>query len=129
MITLVFLLKRKPGITKEEFRAAYEGGHVQIAKKYLGHVFADYRRNYIDGGFVKLPEDLDKLVPMENIEDEYDAVTEMLFADEAALAEFMRVVALPEVEALFQEDEQRFLDRPAMKVYTCRQVRMWGDHG
>ena len=123
----MFLLKRKPGITKEEFRACYEGGHVRIAKKYLGHVFADYRRNYIDGGFVKSPEDVDKIIPMESLEGEYDAVTQMVFADEAALGEFMRITSLPEVEALFQEDEQRFLDRPAMKVYTCRQTTMWGD--
>ena len=46
MVTYILLLKRKPGMTKAQFREHYETSHVALAKKYLGHLFQDYRRHY-----------------------------------------------------------------------------------
>jgi hypothetical protein len=46
MVKLIFLLKRKPGITPEQFRAHYENSHSRHAQKYIGHLLIGYHRNY-----------------------------------------------------------------------------------
>ena len=38
MPQIVMLLKRKPGMTREEFKAHYESGHAQMALRYQVHL-------------------------------------------------------------------------------------------
>ena len=45
MIKLIFMFKRKPGLTHEQFRHHYETSHVPLVHKYLSHLFVDYRRS------------------------------------------------------------------------------------
>src|SRR3546814_14773322 len=46
MIKMLWLLKRKPGMSKEAFREHYENSHVVLAHKYVGHLLEGYHRNY-----------------------------------------------------------------------------------
>ncbi len=55
----------------------------------------------------------------------YDAITNIVFRDRAALDEFMRICSLPDVNSILSADEERFLDRPAMLVSICEEVRTW----
>src|SRR4051794_32707745 len=41
MFKAIFFLKRKPGISHEQFREHYENSHVKLADKYLGHLMID----------------------------------------------------------------------------------------
>jgi hypothetical protein len=121
MYKVVWLLRRKQGLTHEQFRAHFEGSHVPLAQKYIGHLFADYRRNYASeiwaggdprkegGGFGPKPWD-------------YDVISEWIFAKEEDFHELNRILAQPEVAKLFHEDEDRFLDRNGFVMIPCQVV-------
>jgi hypothetical protein len=120
MITLVLLLKRKRGMSKEQFRHHYETSHVALAKKYFGHLFLDYRRHYVESGLVD-----DGASLTDTSDAEYDAVTTVVLQDKAAVDEFLRIAALPDLYPILKADEERFLDRPAMRMMFCEEVRTW----
>ncbi|MFC1825459.1 EthD domain-containing protein [Thermodesulfobacteriota bacterium] len=122
MITLILLMKRKRGMSKEQFRHHYETSHVALAKKYLGHLFFDYRRHY-----VKTTSGLadDGVTMAKKMDGAYDAITNIVFRDKDALDEFMRICSLPDVNSILSADEERFLDRPAMLVSICEEVKTW----
>ncbi len=48
MVTMILMLKRRSGMSKEAFRDYYENGHAMMAKKYFAHLFMDYRRHYVN---------------------------------------------------------------------------------
>ncbi|MDG2002662.1 MAG: EthD domain-containing protein [Novosphingobium sp.] len=97
------LLKRKPGITFEEFRDHYENSHALLGEKYFGHLFRSYRRNYIPAG-VRFSDGASG-------ENAYDCLTELVFHDAGGYAELKRIAGKPEIRAVLVEDEARFLDR------------------
>ena len=114
MIKLVLTLKRKPGMTHEDFRAYYEKSHVEQAVKLFGHLMLAYRRNYLptsaalcDGD----PERVGKPQP-----EGVDVVTEVIFKDQASFDEFARKFNAPEINQWFVEDEKRFFDREASRM-------------
>ena len=121
MITLVLLLKRKPGLTKEQFRHHYETVHVPLAKKHVGHLFLDYKRHYINSNIGIAPDGNGMVLKAEG---EYDAITNIVFENQAAVDEFLRIAALPETAVLAQ-DEANFLDRSKMSLNFCEAVRTW----
>jgi len=45
MFKAMVFLKRKPGLTREEFIAHYEGTHARLFQKHFPPI-PDYRRNY-----------------------------------------------------------------------------------
>jgi hypothetical protein len=110
MFKVIWFLRRKPGMSHEQFREHFETSHVPLAMKHLGHLFVEYRRNYAatawfggdprrsDGGFG--PKDWD-----------HDCISEWVLADQAAFDELNRIMSDPEVSRLFKEDEDRFVDR------------------
>lgn len=97
------LLKRKPGMSFEDFRNHYENGHALLGEKYFGHLFASYRRNYIPGGM--------RFSDGENGECAYDCLTELVFRDPEGYRELKRIAGSPEVHAILKADEEKFLDR------------------
>mgnify|MGYP001494661627 FL=1 len=122
MIAMILLLKRKPGMTREQFRRHYETSHVMLAKKHLGHLFHDYRRHYVGDVIAMRGEE----VVVNGVEEgAYDVITKIVFRDQAALDEFWRIYAIPEVFAELRADEQAFLDMPTMRVNICEEVRTW----
>ena len=122
MIAMILLLKRKPGMTREQFRQHYETSHVMLAKKHGGHLFHDYRRHYVGDVIAMRGEE----VVVNGVEEgAYDVITKIVFRDQAALDEFWRIYAIPEVFAELRADEQAFLDMPTMRVNICEEVRTW----
>lgn len=115
---IMILLKRKAGMTPEEFREYYERSHVALADKYLAHLFADYRRNYI------LPVEGDQSDTQNPglANPDYDAVTEIWLKDENSWAEMQRIIGDPEIGRIFMEDEEHFLDRPSLRIFPCFEV-------
>ncbi|HKX77753.1 MAG TPA: EthD domain-containing protein [Novosphingobium sp.] len=113
MPQIVLLLKRKPGMTPEEFKAHYESSHAQMAMKHHGHLMKDYRRNYTETQF-----GLDEFgKPLK--EPVYDCVTVITFENDENMAEFMK--ENPELSAEFIADEHRFLDREKTVGFTAHQ--------
>jgi hypothetical protein len=114
MFKVLWLLKRKPGISLEQFRDHYERSHAILGQKYLGHLLIDYKRNYkvaTAGGGVPTDPKGGGLAAQEW---EYDCVTEWVMPDEQAFEEIMRLFADPVIGKIFHDDEENFLDRESV---------------
>jgi hypothetical protein len=121
-IRIMVLLKRKPGLSPEAFRRAYEQGHSRLAVKLFGHLWSQYRRHYLGSAntFMEV-----KGAPSDNSGAElsaapFDVITELVFENAADLDAMNRVVA--ENQALLAEDEGRMFDRPACLLVRCDTV-------
>lgn len=116
---IMILLKRKPGMTMEAFRAHYESSHVVLAYKYLGHLMVDYRRNYA------LPVDAagqsaDTANPAVT-DSPFDCITELWLHDRDAWLEMQRIISDPVIGKIYMEDEEKFLDRPSLRIFPCEE--------
>ena len=125
-VKVLWLLKRKPGTTPEQFREHYERCHAAIGRKYLGHLLLSYKRNYQaeawggtssdPAGFHRRPFD-------------YDCITELEVADEAAYEAMGTAFSDPAVAAELLEDELKFLDREATVMLRVDEVIDLGIRG
>lgn len=125
-IKILWMLKRKPGTTQAQFREHYERSHAAIARKYVGHLLMSYTRNYQTeawGGTATDPAGF-RQRPFD-----YDCVTELVVADEAAFEEMGRIFAAPEASTELVEDELVFLDREATVMLRCDEVVDGGIRG
>ena len=48
MYKVLHFIKRKPHMTHAQFRDHFERSHAAMALKFCGHLFSEYRRNYVD---------------------------------------------------------------------------------
>lgn len=108
MIKLIFMLKRRPGMSREDFIARYEGGHAQLGAKHVPNA-ARYVRRYLE----PLPE----LFTGEVIEPDHDVITELWFDDEEQYAIAMLRLAEPDIAAEIVADEELLFDRSKHRVF------------
>lgn len=101
MFKVLVLLKRKPGLSMEEFIHHYETSHAPLGVKYQTRM-KRYVRHYLRPA----PYALDGSV----VEAEYDVITELWFDDKAAYEEGMALMREPEANQILNADEERFLD-------------------
>lgn len=101
MFKAMVLLKRKPGLTLQQFIDHYENNHAPLGVKYQTRMVR-YIRHYLHPS----PYPLDGTI----VEAEYDVLTELWFEDKAAYDEGMALMMAPEANAVLNEDEARFLD-------------------
>ena len=94
-----FMLKRKAGITHEQFRDHYEKSHSRLGQKYLGHCLTSYIRNYVGEARGARNQGT------KPIDFPYDCVTEWILPDEEALKEVYRIFADPVIGKVFYDDE------------------------
>lgn len=112
---MILLLRRKKSLTPEEFREGYENYHSRIGVRLYGHLWLQYRRNYLKTGtsFSQIraggssgPEEIG-----------FDAVSEFIVRDEAAWAEMGRISVAN--QQLIQEDEARWFDQIHSYIVPC----------
>lgn len=115
MFRIIYLLKRKPGISHAEFRTHYETSHAQLAKDHIGHLMSGYTRHYVPQAFGSIVG-ADGEISFGPVAFDYDVIAHWEMPDEAAYAEIRRIMAQPHVHALFREDEKQFLDRGAIRM-------------
>jgi uncharacterized protein (TIGR02118 family) len=120
MIKLIFMFKRRPGLTHEQFRQHYESSHVPLVHKYLSHLFVDYRRNYVTGAAGQSSQTSRDRPSERDIG--FDAITELWFQDEAAIQEMQKITSDESIGQLFYEDELKFFDRAACRIVTCEEI-------
>ena len=101
MIKVMLFVKRKPGLTPDEFRARYENGHVPLAIIELPHL-RRYQRNY-----AKLSPDLP--------EPDFDVVTEFWFDNKEGWKATVAHVLDPVAGKTLADDEAEFMDRATMR--------------
>jgi EthD domain len=122
MIKIIWLLKRKAGITPEQFRERYER-HARLGQELAGHLISRYKRNYkieTQGGGT--PTTHGSASSFGPIEWEYDCISEVCFATEAAYTENSRIFADPTLGKRFYDDEEDWLDRDAVLMFRCEEV-------
>jgi len=99
MIKSMTLIKRKPGLSREEFITHYEEVHAPLALKHFP-TFKRYVRNYV-------------IAPPDAEEPDFDCITEIWFDDiEGAMAVTEALGDYKtEVGRIFLDDEEKFMDR------------------
>jgi len=118
----IFLMKRIPGISAEQFRNHYENRHIPLAMKYIGHLLKDYRRNYPLHVIVDPAGDaLDGEAAKAHCD--YDCITEMWVENVQDLEEMARIFADPAVAPILREDEGKFLDSKSAVMIMSDEVR------
>src|SRR3546814_858073 len=112
------MVRRKRGLSFEAFRRGYEESHARIAVRLFGHLWQEYRRNYLGDAFCfaagagSSAEDAHATG--------YDAISELIFKDTAALEEMNRI-AIKHRDELWA-DEERWFDRPNCWMVMCDTV-------
>ena len=109
MVKLLTLLKRKPGMTMEEFMHHYETRHRVIGEKVLKPYACRYVRRYL--------QPVPHVVTGEVEESEHDVVMEIWFEDQARMDAFAAAAAEPAMWQEIVEDEERLFDRPKMRQF------------
>ena len=118
LIKRIIMVRRKAGLTPEQFRDGYENSHSRIAVELFGHLWLDYRRNYLTVGRSFEPGDHGGEGGPAEIG--FDAVSEFLLRDEAALAEMGRIAEAN--MARIKEDEARWFDQTRCWNVACETV-------
>jgi uncharacterized protein (TIGR02118 family) len=121
MIKLIFMLKRKAGISPEAFREHYESSHVKLAHQYIGHLLQKYVRNYPLQAVLNPSNQAEGAAPPAAGYD-YDVITEMYLNNHEAVQEMSRIFNDPQINPILVEDELKFLDREATLMLVCDQV-------
>jgi hypothetical protein len=117
---LMALVKRKPGLTHEEFKAYYEAKHVKFGEKHLPPYCLKYSRRYMTP--IDSPMKLGQAP-----RPEFDCMVEFWFADEAQYKAFEASVANsgPENIKAIVEDEENFVDRPNTHRWVIEEHVSW----
>lgn len=103
MPKLVVLISKRPDISRQEFIDYYEANHAPLAKRLLPMI-GRYTRSFLPEGHGA----------------DFDVVTELWFADDAAYAAFRTRMEDPVVRAAIRADEANFL--------LSDRVRSWPVH-
>jgi hypothetical protein len=123
MFKAMVFLKRKAGITRQQFKEHYEKVHAPLFHKHFPPI-PDYRRNYpvyddpmtFMGAFDNASELQDNAL-------NYDVITEVSFEDRKGLEELYRLLRSTELSKIIADDEDNFLDRNAMRVLVVEEHR------
>lgn len=117
-VKVMLMIRRKAELSPEAFRTAYEERHAPLASRLFGHLWLEYRRNYLglanrfarEAGTPTTEAAAEASPP-------YDVVTEMVFRDRASLEEMNRIAIQAENARLLAEDEATLFDRE--NCWTC----------
>ena len=102
---LIILIKRKPGLSIEEFRNYYERHHRKIGEAAAPEVgMIRYCRRYLD--------------PVAGGEPEYDVITENWFDDAEKFQALLAALKSEELDPEVYADEERFIDRSKTRFCT-----------
>lgn len=112
MIKLVYMLKRHPSLTREEFKALYEGRHARLGEKHATRA-ARYVRRYLQ----PVPELFTGAV----IEPEHDVITELWYGNRGDYEADMAHLSRPEVVAEIVSDEETIFDRSKHRLFTVEE--------
>ncbi len=118
MYKVFHFIKRKKHLSHEQFKEHFERSHAAMALKFCGHLFSEYRRNYVNivwtGG-----DSRQKDSGYGQREWEWDLISEWILPDEDALQEVYRIMQSRGFDELFHADEDRFIDRTATVTVPC----------
>lgn len=105
-VTVITLLKRRSGMSVQDFRAYYEGTHRKIGEAVLSGYATRYVRRFLS--------------PMDGIDQsfDYDVVMEIDFPDEATRDACFASLGDPVTMAMIVEDEEQLFDRSRNRTFS-----------
>jgi hypothetical protein len=106
MVKMVFMLKRKPGMSRTDFIEYYESHHARLGEKYVPNAVR-YVRRFLE----PVPG------PWSDSADEFDVLTELWFANQQDADAAMAHLSEPKIHEEIAADEDRLFDRPRSRVY------------
>ncbi|WP_159978757.1 MULTISPECIES: EthD domain-containing protein [unclassified Novosphingobium] len=108
-VTVITLLKRREGMSPQDFRAYYESNHSKIGEAVLSGYATRYVRRF--------------LMPTDGIDQpfDYDVVMEIDFPDEATRDACFSSLGDPETLAMIVEDEEKLFDRSRIRTFSVTQ--------
>jgi len=115
-IKKIVMVRRKAGLTPEQFRDGYENSHAAMAVELFGHLWLSYERNYLTLG-----HNFERSGEGEGpAEIGFDAVSAFVLRDAAADAEMSRIAAANWDR--IKEDEARWFDQAHCWTVGCETV-------
>lgn len=113
-IKMLVMVKRKAGLTAEQFRHGYEHSHSRLAVRLFGHLWFSYQRNYLTSArsFDGRQFGIDVIG--------FDAVSEFVLRDQAAAEEMGRISL--EHKDILQADEARWFDVTHCWKVSCETI-------
>ena len=112
MIKLIMSMKRRQGMTVDEFRSYYEDHHRLIGEKYLTGYASRYFRRYTNA-----TRDRDG----EMRDPEYGVFLEIWYPDEATMAACAKRLGSAEARQEISEDEAKLFDLNSMRSYLVEE--------
>lgn len=121
MVKIVALLKRKQGMSKEEFRKYYEEKHIKLCHENSRGYALDYRRNYIQDQF-GAGTGGSEFSSDAAAEADYDVVTEVWFRSREEIEQMLKAVQVSSIGEAMIKDEENLFDRSAHRFMICDEV-------
>ena len=115
MLKVVTFLKRREGLTREEFRKYYEDHHAPFGVKLLLPEVRRYFRRYVTPMVHPVTGETEAGF-------DYDVVMETWFDDQASFERAMARLASPKISAEIVEDEERLFDRSRIQSVIVDEV-------
>lgn len=114
MFKFMVLIKKKPGMTRDEFIDYYENKHAPLLQRIMPPI-GTYRRNY-----VQYDDDLRSTIGRggEGGETPFDVITEVIFDTREQAETYMKGFWEPENHRLILEDEAKFVSGDGGTVYV-----------
>lgn len=112
---MIIMVKRKPGLTPAEFRDGYENSHSRLGVELFGHLWAEYRRNYIGRGYAFAQRGQGDMDGPDEVG--FDAISEVIFKNDDALSKMAKISALHRERIV--EDEARWFHQKRCWMVSC----------
>ncbi len=115
MIKTVALLKRRQGMSTEEFRAYYESTHRVIGERYLGGYALKYMRRFLN------PRS-DPATATFGTDGDFDVIMEIWYPDQETYEAVGKRLAEPDAVAEILADELKLFDREKNRFFTVTEA-------
>ena len=113
MIKCIALIKRRAGISHQEFADYYEHHHAPMARKYLSAAL-HYQRRYLEPDSLEYQAEAGAATGTEN----FDCLTELWFEDRATMEATLAGLAEPGVLGVIGARGGRLIDRGTIRFFV-----------
>jgi hypothetical protein len=122
MIKLVLLIRKKTGMSDEDFRRYYENTHAILARQMLPQI-TTYRRNYVRE---EIRRSATGEIICEADSRPFDVITEQYFENRAAFDAAMLVFSQAEAAKRMADDEAELFDRSTIRAFLVEEYPLDG---
>lgn len=122
-IKQIALLRRKPGMSRDDFISYYENNHAPLAERILTKngkcIFAEYSRSF------PAPAGNFQMSHVEHAPPavDFDVISEFWFWNQEDYDDFIKLCADPEIGEALAKDEANFFDRTKLTIFMVDERR------